>query len=667
MNFTQEQREVIKSAISEFLNRINSSLNNNKSTKGFDVKDLQDKISKCLKGYLNKEYSTILSVGQNILAYNPAIAICRKDILKEGLVNTNKFTLKHGIYVILNYDWEKKIFYTRIGASMDTDDYIKCKVYNSLNQRYEYESYKDRNINWNKKTFNNISNNFEDIITELENLINIFNEFKVDDFKPLTNENSQISNSQNSNRTQSKDNEMKFPLNQILYGPPGTGKTYNTIVKAMEIIDDEEYKNIDKEMYDTLKKRFDDLKQNGQIEFITFHQSYGYEEFVEGIKPVFDDNSELKYEIKDGIFKEICEKANSIQNLDKEKTLWRLYTLPSGKKENDYFDECIENKYVYTFKDYGYDELKNLAQNGHYIIIPTATDDRSKRIRAFGIIENIIKEEKEKIYRKIKWLWYAKDANNYIKFDKINFNRPTFQRVKTNKDLIIEAVKQRIKQEPQNIKQEPYILIIDEINRGNISKIFGELITLIEESKRIKNPEELRVALPYSGKKFDNGKGFGVPKNLYIIGTMNTANRSIALLDTALRRRFEFVEMMPKAEILKEIDGVNLKELLNAINERIEFLLDREHTIGHADFMSVKNLDDLKQVFKNKIIPLLQEYFYDDYEKIRAVLNDNGMITQKLQKPKFSSNFDFIDDDKKIYEICEFENLSDKDFVKIYE
>lgn len=466
----------------------------------------------------------------------------------------------------------------------------------------------------------------------------------------------------------------KFPLNQILYGPPGTGKTYNTIVKAMEIIDDKKYENIEEKEYEALKKRFDDLKQNGQIEFITFHQSYGYEEFVEGIKPVFDDENsqsgELKYEIKDGIFKEICERANLIQNLDKTKTLWRLYTLPDGKKENDYFDECIKNEYVYAFKGWGYDEFKNKVESGDYIAMPTDTNGKSKTIRAFGIIEDIIKEEDNKIYRKIKWLWYAKNSDNYIEFDKVNFNIATFQAVHKGKEIIIETI-----DEIGKVIKEPYILIIDEINRGNISKIFGELITLIEESKRIKNPEELRVALPYSGKKFDNGKGFGVPKNLYIIGTMNTADRSIALIDTALRRRFEFVEMMPKAEKLKDkddgekplvIDGVNLQKLLNAINERIEFLLDREHKIGHAYFIGVANLSDLRKVFKNKIIPLLQEYFYDDYEKIRAVLNDNGMITDK-PKPEFNGEFSFIDDGKMVYQICKFDELTEKNFIKIYD
>ncbi|MDA3055804.1 AAA family ATPase [Campylobacter sp. CN_NE4] len=641
LKFTQEQREILKSAVSEFVRIIDNRKETDKTT------GIPQQIEP-IKENLKTKFDNIvvdIGVGSGKLSKTPNICFCRKDILQKYLVNTDNFTQKKGFYVILIYNHNDKKFYTMIGGAIANDIY--CNAYNLLNQRDKKENFKGKRTAWYQKEFNEIS---DDMITELENLINIFNEFSVDDFRPIQNTNQNLKIQPNS---ENKGEKMKFPLNQILYGPPGTGKTYEVVNLALQILGESPSEN--------RKAKFDKYRQNGQIEFITFHQSYGYEEFVEGIKPVFDDKNsqsgELKYEIKNGIFKEICERANSIQNLDKEKTLWRLYTLPNGEKENDYFDECIENKYVYTFKNYGYDELKNSAQNGHYIVIPTSTNGKSKTIRAFGIIENIIKEEKEKIYRKIKWLWYAKDTDSYIKFDEVNFGIKTFQQVKTNKNLIIEAI--------QRIKQEPYILIIDEINRGNISKIFGELITLIEESKRIKNPEELRVALPYSGKKFDNGKGFGVPKNLYIIGTMNTADRSIALIDTALRRRFEFVEMMPKAENLSEnIDGVNLQKLLNAINERIEFLLDREHTIGHAYFIGVANLSDLRKAFKNKIIPLLQEYFYDDYEKIRAVLNDNGMITDK-PKPKFNGEFSFIDDGKMVYQICKFDELNDEKFIEI--
>ena len=196
-------------------------------------------------------------------------------------------------------------------------------------------------------------------------------------------------------------------------------------------------------------------------------------------------------------------------------------------------------------------------------------------------------------------------------------------------------------------RDQNYVLIIDEINRGNIAKIFGELITLIEDTKRIGRDDEMTVALPYSKKPF------GIPHNLYLIGTMNTADRSIALLDTALRRRFEFVEMMPNPShelISTDIDGVNCQTLLAAMNERIRFLFDREHQIGHTYFIGVESVDDLEKAFKTKIIPLLQEYFYDNWEKIDQVLNENGFI-QKVPPGNWLLESDLMDRDRNVYEL----------------
>lgn len=211
---------------------------------------------------------------------------------------------------------------------------------------------------------------------------------------------------------------------------------------------------------------------------------------------------------------------------------------------------------------------------------------------------------------------------------------------------------------------KPYLIIIDEINRGNVSKIFGELITLIEPSKRIGESEGLKVTLPYSGEKF------GVPKNVYIVGTMNTADRSITSLDTALRRRFEFVEMMPDAEELEKskYKDVNLKKLLEAINTRIEYLLDREKTIGHAFFIGAENLNNLKNVFQNKIIPLLQEYFYDDYALIDVVLNKNGTLEKQDINSDYLKNMtEFIESDKVIYKFSDSQKWDENTFKKIYE
>ena len=194
-------------------------------------------------------------------------------------------------------------------------------------------------------------------------------------------------------------------------------------------------------------------------------------------------------------------------------------------------------------------------------------------------------------------------------------------------------------------RRKRFVLIIDEINRGNIAKIFGELITLIEDSRRLGAEDETKVTLPYSQKSF------GVPKNLYLIGTMNTADRSIQLLDTALRRRFTFVEMMPEPEherTSKEVDDVNCQEMLKAMNERITALLDREHQIGHTYLMDVDTMEDLSGAFQNKIFPLLQEYFFDDWAKIRAVLGGNEFVSER-NAPRLPADLE-QGEDRKIYE-----------------
>ncbi|MFH1562654.1 MAG: AAA family ATPase [Nitrospirota bacterium] len=300
---------------------------------------------------------------------------------------------------------------------------------------------------------------------------------------------------------------LNHSKNLILYGPPGTGKTYwaNKLT--------EEWKN---------------------YKFITFHQSYAYEEFVEGIKPEADGNGNITYPVRPGIFKQICEEANNYPN------------------------------------------------------------------------------------------------NNYL-------------------------------------------LIIDEINRGNISKIFGELITLIEDDKRIRGDNKLIVELPYSKEPF------GVPPNLYIIGTMNTADKSIALLDVALRRRFTFLELMPEPEELEgvkveiERSEINLKELLEKLNERIEILRDRDHQIGHSYFLKVKNaekdkkVETLRFVWFYEIVPLLQEYFYDDLGKLKVVIGKKFIEETKIDedtKKKLGEYGEYYDSEQKVYRIKkEDEFNNDDDFI----
>lgn len=333
---------------------------------------------------------------------------------------------------------------------------------------------------------------------------------------------------------------LKTPLNRILYGPPGTGKTFNSISHAVSIINGNEVSEF--EDRDFVKSEYDRLVSNRQIQFVTFHQSYSYEEFVEGIKP-YTKNGQVIYEIADGIFKKICKLA-------------------------------------------------------------------------------------------------------------------------------------------QESKENRYVLIIDEINRGNISKIFGELITLIEDSKRIGATEELKIKLAYSGA--NDSELFGVPNNLFIVGTMNSTDRSIALIDTALRRRFSFIEYKPTpGKLDSTIDDIDLNKLISAINSRIEFLLDKDHLIGHAYFMQVKSKDDLVGVFRNRLLPLLEEYFFGDYKKIQLVLGDKG--TNKIEDHKIvrlkqmSSDMkrfrQYVDgfDDKEVFEVDDrilnnkYDMLTPDYFKSIYE
>ncbi|EIQ3214544.1 McrB family protein [Campylobacter coli] len=462
-------------------------------------------------------------------------------------------------------------------------------------------------------------------------------------------------------RVQSEESNMKIiPLNQILYGSPGTGKTYHTIDKALEIISKEEKIQIPSED-DRInrKKIFDEYVKNGQIVFTTFHQSYGYEEFVEGIKPIIDNDEnsqEVKYDVKDGIFKELCDKSLknyilSMQNeneIDLDKLIFEFANYINQDFLNKGNEFPLENKVsikkiLLNFKD----EYRSFSLGGSIKSPQSLTIDiikrdylnfKNKKILSFKDIKP--KYDSQSDYHG-NAIYYFMFYNKLKEFENIQN-----EKFKIKKEIL-----------------KSYIIIIDEINRGNVSKIFGELITLIEPSKRIGESEELKVALPYSGKKF------GVPKNVYILGTMNTADRSITSLDTALRRRFEFIEMMPDVSKLSmDCEGINLQELLKAINTRIEYLLDREKTIGHAFFISVENLEDLKKVFKNKIIPLLQEYFYNDYALIYAVLNKNGMLEISVENKDYLKNMtEFIESDKIVYKFSDSNNWSKDTFIKIYE
>lgn len=435
-------------------------------------------------------------------------------------------------------------------------------------------------------------------------------------------------------------------LNTILYGPPGTGKTYNTKRYVVSICDNKSLDEVEKMDYKSeVIPRYNELLKEGRVMFTTFHQSYGYEEFIEGIKPVVDDDNNVIYNVVPGVFKQFCDdaKINSKElssiGVDPNASIWKM-SLYGGKTYIK--KECYEDGYARIgFEKDAKDGSVNIFMNKMEIGDIILSLKSFYEIDGIGIIEGDVEEldnkSEFKLARKVKWL--IKDKLMNIK--EINGDRKL--PIKTCSGLpnisrsgVMELITNNIEKK-FNEDVKPYVFIIDEINRGNISKIFGELITLIETSKRLGNAESMESILPYSREKF------GVPKNVYILGTMNTADRSISLMDTALRRRFDFVEMMPDSKILANlnVEGINIHEMLDVINERITVLYDREHTIGHAFFIELNDkstISDLGQIFKNKIIPLLQEYFYEDYSKIRLVLGDNGKSDEKKQFVKEIDN-----------------------------
>jgi len=384
------------------------------------------------------------------------------------------------------------------------------------------------------------------------------------------------------------------PLNRILFGAAGTGKTYSTINHALAILEEEDLTVIENQEEQpngrkTLKDRFDKFKNEGRIKFVTFHQSFSYEDFVEGIRAETDDTGKLTYDVQAGVFKEICKRAvfKQVSEIDIDKTI------------DEFVKEISQNEKVLETKTGVEFTVFNSSGKGG---ISVRTTTQNEIVLSKKAIKNYLLDPSENIRSNQAYAWAVA---RYIK-SKLD------EKISDNTDA----------------KLKSFVLIIDEINRGNISRIFGELITLIEDSKRQGAEEELSVTLPYSKEEFS------VPSNVYIIGTMNSSDRSLTGLDIALRRRFTFIEMPPKPELLNEIEveGLNIGELLKVINQRIEVLLDRDHCIGHANFMSLKKdctREHLAAIFKQKIIPQLQEYFFDDWAKINMVLNANGMLNAK--------------------------------------
>ena len=451
---------------------------------------------------------------------------------------------------------------------------------------------------------------------------------------------------------------MPFAKNTILYGPPGTGKTYQTVNYAVSIIEGKLLKDIQAENHEEVLKRYRQYRQDGRIEFTTFHQSFGYEDFIEGIRPVFAEDKEenpndISYEIADGIFKKFCATAqppvvDPNQNpygFSENPTIWKVSLASTG--DNPVRDYCMEHGCLRI----GWDEYgESITDDMDYhvggktvlnaflsrmqpgdIILSCYT---AHSIDAIGVVTGEPEWHPEfdhyKRLRTVKWLVQGKNIEiTEFRLEK-SLTLSTVYRLNTTVATVIDVLNKNGFSGVSSAKgtKGPYVFIIDEINRGNISKIFGELITLIEPSKRLGQSEELQAKLPYSHE------AFGIPYNVYLLGTMNTADRSIALLDTALRRRFSFVEMMPDSSVLDgiEVEGISISGLLTTLNRRIEVLFDREHTLGHAFFTPLRqspSIETLGEIFRDKVVPLLQEYFYDDYEKICLVLGDRKRPEQQ--------------------------------------
>lgn len=454
---------------------------------------------------------------------------------------------------------------------------------------------------------------------------------------------------------------VAMPVNKILYGPPGTGKTWSTVDAALEVLDPTFFAAHGADRV-ALKQRFDALAEAGLIRFVTFHQSFSYEDFVEGIRATTDEASgQLRYEVEDGVFKQVCEAARSRTVADSEaielagRRIWKL-SLGDSNTEGHIHDDCIAQGHVLLGfgADMDFSGVASRAEIAERLraagetveandYATTALDLFVRRMkvgdlvvvtqgnlkfRAIGEVTGDyrrIDRDGADTYsqcRPVRWLRRYDPARPYTELMENRFSQMSIYELRPGA-INLSRLEALLAPEPVGEHaSDARVLIIDEINRGNVSRIFGELITLIEPGKREGTDEALWVTLPYSRERF------GVPKNVHLIGTMNTADRSLAGLDVALRRRFEFVEMAPRPELLDGtvVDGIVIGELLRVMNQRIEAMLGRDYMLGHAYFMGIEaslSLDALANVFRRQVLPLLQEYFFEDWQKIAWVLNDH--------------------------------------------
>ena len=456
---------------------------------------------------------------------------------------------------------------------------------------------------------------------------------------------------------------MNHPLNIILYGPPGTGKTYATFRRCVEICDG----SVDDIDSVSIRSRYDQLVNKKRVEFVTFHQAYGYEEFVEGLRPEAEEQGGgLRLVPRDGVLKRIAARA---ENAPLEEAGNRRFFKVSLEPPW-LFEECFRDGWVGYYwpenedwSDPRYDSsdavknrikegelaspmdfapivtatFRSRMKRGDLVVVPVSgrTENRwaageKWRYWAVGeVVGNYEFHEGKRVphRRAVHWHWVSTDNPQQVgDFQDKGFSVFVLHRLRPERPNVLLK---HLKQNPQRL---PYVLVVDEINRANIAKVMGELITLLEDDKRAGAENEIAVTLPHSGDRFT------LPGNLHVLGTMNTADRSIALLDTALRRRFTFEEIAPDPAFLTEAGekvGIDLAAVLRTMNDRLEWLVDRDHRIGHAWFLGAEEREDVDEVMRRKVIPLLAEYFYDDWEKVRAVLGgtDAFVTREELETP----------------------------------
>jgi AAA domain (dynein-related subfamily) len=424
-------------------------------------------------------------------------------------------------------------------------------------------------------------------------------------------------------------------MNSILYGPPGTGKTFHSISHSVAIVENKSIESILAEERELVKNRFDQYVIDGQIVFCTFHQSLSYEDFIEGIKPIepSSEEEELTYAVEDGIFKRLCTEA-AFSFIQKNTTTETEKVLDFSTEYDRFVDTVNErfskgerteletrsggNVYIESISQKNNIWVRHIDGNRKYTVSKKRLSKISQAFPELSEVTNINDQFRAEIGgSNSSAYWAVLNAIRKQPAAAISKDTKTISEKEYSYEDKKEIIESLINDDYKIENPKKFVLIIDEINRGNVSQIFGELITLIEDDKRLGKEEALKATLPYAKDSF------GVPCNISIIGTMNTADRSVEALDTALRRRFSFVPMAPNPDELKITDDdINLPEILRVLNNRLSVLKDNDHTIGHAWLWNVSDLDGLKIIFRDRILPLLQEYFYNDYEKLGLVLGD---------------------------------------------